>query len=292
MDKINLQVIGLIACILVVVGAYIYVQVESHSESGRLILQCELPTGRPTMSEFAINFLNISNSSEARSFAAQYFPQFSNVTFEEVESGVFEADLNDETITIHSHGGITYNRHLYWHGAVSTEEFLIEVALSSSNSFIERHGGLRDYIEISLGSASGSYPDNPPSSNVSSYNFVYLQRYNGYTIYDGYAIHTEIHPENYTLCYYSRNVYDIGDSIETSHVMSAETAWNMLVEAFDDTEDYNITDVELCYEMNIGTVDEDVITLIYPAWRFSGPDFDASVIIRHGGNVIAYSITP
>ena len=271
MDRIHSQVIILVVVsILVAVGIYIYIQIESHSVGGRLILRCELPTERPIMSAPNVSCPTISNCSEAKSYATQYFTQFNDADFEKLDDATFIGRNGTEIIFVHPSGTIGYSKDVddttFWTG-----DFTLASARNISNNFIEDHGGLGSYQEYRNGSITIVDEDDKPTGYIKGYTFFYHKQYNGYTIFGADALRTVVGWEGPVVTFYYRGNYSLGNPVQTQQVISAEKAWDVVVGNYTHIHNIDIVIVDLCY--HIPDFDQ-IITVMYPAWRFSGPEID------------------
>jgi hypothetical protein len=253
---------------VIIVGVFFYVQFEGNSEGGRPILRCELPTDRPIMSAPAVNSSNISSSSEARSYAIQYFPQFADVDFREEDSRTYMGIIGDEMIIIHSNGVIKYS-HMRDDNIVSINDFPLETGSAISLSFINDHGGLGQYEEYHRSSIEVS--GGVPSGSIKGHNYVYHKQFNGYTIFGADALRTTVIAEGHAVLSYYRGDFSFDEPHLTQQTISAETAWVVVVGNYTHMGDIDITSVDLCYYISYF---EENITVMYPWWRFSGPEID------------------
>ena len=265
-------VILVVACIVIGVGVYILVQFDNYSVDGRLNLRCELPTDRPMMSAPSINYSNISNGSEARSYAIQYFPQFADVDFQGEGSKTYLGIVGDEFLEVRSSGSIHYSIMNFEDNIVSIKDFPLETGSAISLSFINAHGGLGQYEEYHRSSIKVSGSDTP-SGSIAGHNFDYHKQFNGYTIFGDDGLRTMVIAESQAVVSYYRGNYSLSEPNLTQQVISAETAWDVVVENYTHfhDNDIDISSVDLCYYI---TAYEENITVMYPWWRFSGPELD------------------
>ena len=268
-------VILVVACILIGVGIFIYVQIDNYSVDGRLILRCELPTERPMMSAPSINYSNISNGSEAKSYAIQYFPQFAEYDFQGEDLEIYVGVVGNEWIEVLSSGAISYNNMSFEDDIVSIKDFPLETGSAISLSFINAHGGLGPYEEYRRSSIEVSGGDTP-SGSIKGHNFDYHKQFNGYTIFGDDGLRTMVIAESQEVVSYYRGNYSLSEPNLTQQVISAETAWDVVVENYTHfhDNDIDITSVDLCYYISH---DDENVTVMYPWWRFSGPHIDLYV---------------
>ena len=261
-------VILVVACILIGVGVFIYVQFDYYSEDGKFILRCELPTDRPIMSAPSINYSYISNGSEAKSYAIQYFPQFAEYDFQGEGLEIYTGWAWNEGIEVLSSGAIWYHNMSFEDDIVSIKDFPLETGSAISLSFINAHGGLGQYEEYHRSSIEVSGGDTP-SGSITGYNFEYHKQFNGYTIFGDDGLRTTVIAESQEVVFYYRGNYSLSEPNLTQQVISAETAWDVVVENYTHfhDDDIDITSVDLCYYISH---DDENVTVIYPWWRFSG----------------------
>jgi hypothetical protein len=239
-----------------------------------LNLQCTLPTERPSMSAMTISYPEISNSSNAKSYAVQLFPEFNDSVFELDSPGDYFAMHEDTMIDVYQTGTIIYIKNLE-RDVVDIDDYPIETAMSDSNDFIDDHGGLLSY-ELDYYSTIEIIGENyQPTGEIQGYNIIYRTDLNGYSVEGADRIQTTVYATGPTVGLYYRCILQLGSPQEPIQVISAQSAWNAIDnESFRSDVIINITDVGLCYFINNNM---DLVPIIYPAWRFSGDDRDLFV---------------
>ncbi len=258
----------MVACILIGVGVFIYVQLDYYSEGGKLVLRCELPTDRPMMSAPSINYSYISNGSEAKSYTIQFFPQFAEYDFQGEDLEIYVGVVGEEFIEVLSSGAIYYSIRTFDDDIVSIKDFPLEAGSAISISFINDHGGLGQYEEYHRSSIEVSGGD-LPSGSIKGHQFEYHKQFNGYTIFGDDGLRTMVIAESQAVVSYYRGNYSLSEQNLTQQVIPAETAWDVVVENYTHFhgDDIDITSVDLCYYISH---DDKNVTVIYPWWRFSG----------------------
>lgn len=277
--KVGFLTIGLVIFIgsIVIMGISTFQEHNSSTTPIRgnvtIVLQCQLPTERPTMQAPSVTCPSITNPAAAKSYAIEYYPQFDEAEFDVSSDGIFSAMIGDEFIDVYSSGTINYGvvmDFLY----VDIDAFPVATARSYSLAHITQYGGIGQYTEDSQRTWTEADDDGNPTDQILRHTFIYHREYNNYKIYGADAIRVTVDPQGPTVVSCQRAEFPLGSPQTSQQVISAESAWSALqnvVCAYDDfPEEYiNIISIELCYYViNY----EDVISVIHPAWRFVSDD--------------------
>lgn len=274
--KIVLCIIGFVMILSAIIYLAVYIndkytddknQSQTIIAGGDLVLKCELPTERPSLSSIAVNCPSITTSSEAKNYAIQYFSQFSDIEFEQLDSVTYEGLKNDERVYVFSSGVLYYTKQLDT-TFVDIETFPIETASSIAVDFIEDHGGMGQFSEYSRRSIAVLDEDGNPTDEITGHRFQYHRQYNGYDILGADRLDITVDPIGPSIFIYYLGCFPLGSPQTMQQVISASTAWATLLQEAEikgDLPDVNITSVELCYYINN---EQEPTSLMYPVWQF------------------------
>ncbi len=240
-------------------------------KGGNITLDCTLPTEQPDMSSVSVIDENINTCPEAKSFAINYFPQFSSVEFEQISDGEFVGFYREEYLQVFSSGAFIYYNETH-DSIVDEGEFPLSSARYLTEEFINNHGGIGSYLEYEYDTIALLDEEGEETGQIMGYYYEYHNKYMDYTIFGADAIKGYIIAEGGIVIYNYRCNFNLGNPINTNQVISAEDAWNSVTyDGIKGDSDISITNIDLCYYER---EHQNSTSVIFPAWRFSGPTLE------------------
>ncbi len=246
-----------------------------------LVLGCELPGERPMMTAPSVLYPSITNTSAAKTYAMDFFPEFDGVSFEnDLYLGCYAALMGDRLLWVYPSGAIIFSMNHPSNVSVRADEFTLSSAASVFESFVNGHGGLASYKMSDHFRVAVIGGDDSPTGEIEGWNLEYRKTYSGYPVYGADRITGSVDAPGSVVSLMYRYDLRLDGPVQTLQVISAKTAWDSIPDgAVQVKREVTIDSIELCYYCPSY---REAIPALYPAWRFSSGSFEMYVNAFNG----------